>query len=827
MILLASPIQENLYIPVALKERLAAIFRYPLTVVAAPSGSGKTTAVRAFLNKKLPRGALQFWYTSFGESRGTAWNKICGLFANIDPQTAASLQALEFPTRETLSETAERMQDICCDRKTVVVIDNYQLIKSSLQHEVIAALSQHGNDNLHIVVITQQLHSSTDTLLSMPRIFCIDTAWFLFSNEDVADYFKTYGIDLTDEELHQVMDNTAGWISALRLQLLNYQQTGEIRKEHGIEQLFHHTVWAPLEPEQRRQLLLLTPFDSVNVRQICIMLDTERLPEDTARLLSECVFIEYNPDSRKYIIHNILREFLSARLEELSPGEKNRVYLRAGRAYLYAAENMKALKALLLSGCVGEALSVPLRNADMVECSSGEIDSLLSLVLAECPRDALLRHPQILLVFAFELYLRGNKADFRTCAAAISEALQLLEDHDPAQAGRLRGEYAFLMSFTRFNDLTAMCNLHKKAKAALGGPSTVFDFNRTWTLGSPSVLYQYWRNSGELDFEIQLIRKCMTDYLSLTDGHGTGGGVLMRAEATLHMGRPSDAEAFCHEALYLADAKGQDCICFGADLTLARIAILRGDAESYHASLSALHDRMVNGSEHARRLVYDQCQAWLSLLIGETGSVPDWLLSEKSIEKRLYGSSISFAMMIYGKLLLFRQDYSKLIGFSRPLLERAGAIPLQLARVYILIYLACAKLSLGAQGDAVQYLQQALAIALPDKIYLPFAEHGMWLEPLLSHIKPCGKTPRGADKILRLWQQQKTGVSKIRKAVLSAQNTLTLRELEIAGLAKQGLTNKEIAEALFIAPETVKMALKKIFQKLGIHSRYQLVDKIP
>lgn len=54
---------------------------------------------------------------------------------------------------------------------------------------------------------------------------------------------------------------------------------------------------------------------------------------------------------------------------------------------------------------------------------------------------------------------------------------------------------------------------------------------------------------------------------------------------------------------------------------------------------------------------------------------------------------------------------------------------------------------------------------------------------------------------------------------LSKLGALTEREREVLDLLAQGLTNKEIAERLFITPNTVKRHLKAIFEKLGVHTR--------
>ncbi|MGF1570927.1 MAG: LuxR C-terminal-related transcriptional regulator [Nodosilinea sp.] len=52
---------------------------------------------------------------------------------------------------------------------------------------------------------------------------------------------------------------------------------------------------------------------------------------------------------------------------------------------------------------------------------------------------------------------------------------------------------------------------------------------------------------------------------------------------------------------------------------------------------------------------------------------------------------------------------------------------------------------------------------------------------------------------------------------------LTPREVEIAELVAQGLTNAEIGAALWITTNSVKQALKRMFRKLGVASRAEMV----
>jgi DNA-binding CsgD family transcriptional regulator len=60
----------------------------------------------------------------------------------------------------------------------------------------------------------------------------------------------------------------------------------------------------------------------------------------------------------------------------------------------------------------------------------------------------------------------------------------------------------------------------------------------------------------------------------------------------------------------------------------------------------------------------------------------------------------------------------------------------------------------------------------------------------------------------------------------SLTSRLTARELEIAKLVAQGLTNAEIGEKLWIQENSVKQALKRMFRKLEVSSRTELVSRI-
>jgi DNA-binding CsgD family transcriptional regulator len=68
---------------------------------------------------------------------------------------------------------------------------------------------------------------------------------------------------------------------------------------------------------------------------------------------------------------------------------------------------------------------------------------------------------------------------------------------------------------------------------------------------------------------------------------------------------------------------------------------------------------------------------------------------------------------------------------------------------------------------------------------------------------------------------------KLHRRTAETRDELTPQERQIAGLARDGLTNPEIGARLFLSPRTVEWHLRKVFTKLGIHRRHELFSALP
>ena len=154
---------------------------------------------------------------------------------------------------------------------------------------------------------------------------------------------------------------------------------------------------------------------------------------------------------------------------------------------------------------------------------------------------------------------------------------------------------------------------------------------------------------------------------------------------------------------------------------------------------------------------------------------------------RALAKSLRVAGMIEGgeRGIELLEEAAALLGDSEAILERARG----------LLELGSALRRANRRSDAREHLRQALELA-----------HQGEAAPLVT---------RAQDELMA------TG-ARPRRVALSGLDALTPSERRVAGMAAKEMTNRDIAQALFVTPKTVEVHLSSVYRKLGIASRAQL-----
>jgi DNA-binding NarL/FixJ family response regulator len=98
-------------------------------------------------------------------------------------------------------------------------------------------------------------------------------------------------------------------------------------------------------------------------------------------------------------------------------------------------------------------------------------------------------------------------------------------------------------------------------------------------------------------------------------------------------------------------------------------------------------------------------------------------------------------------------------------------------------------------------------------------------EPLREGLALAHRCGASALEKLALEELVASG-ARPRKPTASDTDALTPSEGRVAEMAAEGLTNKEIAQALFVTVKTIETHLWHAYSKLGIRSRSQLEGKL-
>lgn len=184
------------------------------------------------------------------------------------------------------------------------------------------------------------------------------------------------------------------------------------------------------------------------------------------------------------------------------------------------------------------------------------------------------------------------------------------------------------------------------------------------------------------------------------------------------------------------------------------------------------------------------------LALGEHGRARQ-LIDEELASCRRYGSPRALGIALRSASRLGSDEQA--VEMLRESAELLGSTDARLEHARALVDLGAALRRARRPGDAREPLREGLAVA-----------------------RSCG-----AQTLAERAHEELTATgARPRKIVRAGVDALTSSERRVARMAAEGMTNKDIAQGLFVTVRTVEAHLHHAYQKLGISSRSQLASAL-
>ncbi|MBS7525237.1 helix-turn-helix transcriptional regulator [Fusibacter paucivorans] len=805
---------KQLYFTPRLLETLKSIWEYPLTIVEAPMGYGKTTAVKHFLEHTK---ADVLWLKVYDELIDHFWDEFSTLFGNYNESLYQRFIQVGFPNDAvSLRETLKLMGTLNLVNPCVLVIDDYHLIDSPELNRLITTLAANEVEGLHIVLTGRytKLHHLEE--LSLKGILHHVTKESLEMTEnEIIDYYHACGVIINEKQAKWLFDATEGWISALYLMLLSYLKDGVLEPPESIYKLIEKIVYTPLDDDAKALMTMLSIFDNFTLKQAVFIWDGQSAVQILENTVQKNTFINYDVRTKNYQIHSLFREYLREVFETKPSDFKMRLYRQAAAWYSKQQDFFTARQFWYRCGDF-EAILQSIKTEKVKNSTAQSVKALYKYV-KECPPAIKGRYPYALLILAMHMTLHN---EFQIFGQLCREAAENAGGFSEAQRQAFYGELELMQGIAAFNDLDQMAEHFDRAWALLGTATSVFDTNSDWSHGSPSILYLYYRESGKLQTHLKTMIEKLPHYRRLTRAHGNGAEIIMEAECYYHRGDFVNAEISLNKAMHMAQSSDQWSIELSGIYLQMRIDLMKQDYQHMFELLHRMREEMTKRVEYQYLHKVELCEISFYAQLDQKYKIPDSLGRPEQGDIRLLYANYGMFNIIYGRVMLINERYTKILGSVPHFLQIASIFPTLLSSVYTYLYSAAANWKLKRIDDAREDLKKALAIAMPDQLYMPFVENGDYLEPLVKELVFSDCYREDATYILMLYKTYADAKEAVKQKYFPEdKDKLTDREYEVALLASKGYTNKEIAEKLYISQNTVKFALKSVFAKLAIGSR--------
>lgn len=849
-----------------------------MTVVSAPAGSGKTTAMLFWAERLRAEGRPLLWLAA----RAGIGNKASFLLALKAAGVAARLDWADLDADAGDAVWLEALSTVV-EPKPVIVIDDAQLLDEATL-AFIAQLSSSARDGLTMIVAAR---GSVGLPLARMRAlgFLVEVGnadLSLTLAEATQLVTMSVGAPIDAQNLQDIVRDTQGWVSGVVIACDLYrrgaQGAGQMRLtglRPEFAEYFHEEVLGQQPDDVRRFLVDTSILDELTPSACAAVTGNDDARAMLDRVFREGLFLNpIDQEHGRYAYHRLFRDMVLGRLMDRAPARAAMMHCRASDHFAATGDILKAVEHARLSGDQAFLAGQLDRLAEQLTYSGYlyRIDELG----AELPWAVLAQHPYLLLALAWRrirqlsfaaadrliatarsIHEARNQSD--DVSAHDNEQLDLMIRHRlvmlaaarddmvevEAEAEPLLAEMAEshaylsctllaqLMSARRelyhFQD---MLKLEAETRRALSRPGSDFASIALKASVAPTLMAQG---------KTQLAHRFLDEALTLArDIHGEGSGLaalpaLPLAELLYDAGDLDGAAALVERHLPVVRQWGFADQMASGYIVNARLRAARGDLPGALSTLNDAHLVAIEcGLDRMRAFIVAE---EVRLLI-KAGQIEEAERHFAAGDSQLDGEpiptlhptrrneSIAIAWL---RIEMQRHRLSRARKVAHRWLEfvrRAGAVRSAVTFELLLAEIAVLQ---GNRSEARRAVRTAVEMAEPAGWVRTFVDEGEVIASLLTEAYAQGpelETP--ADRFaVRLVSLMRSGPQiesdEEDDDDFGLTGRLANREVDILMMVSGGLRNREIGDRLGLTEGTVKWYMQQIYDKLGVRRRPQAV----